>query len=1157
MKSGQLKTWVFLTALAMLAAGQVLIFKESYQSGLSLTVVGMLAVLVVWVLPAGFFLSIAAALKPAPPAPAAPATLPAARQAREAWVPPVPRMSLKEAWGRWQPLSSDSVVMNRAALMGLALVGEILSAGFLMGGKMLAAVVLCLVSMIPAAVYLQEPGKALVWGRLNDKFKTLSLFAAGFIPQFFSVKMLWDYKYVMTGTLITAASVAWQLWVLSSYKPAPDEAGREAVLQPHRQSWLAKPFLAVIAFTGLVLCRYVIFRHHYDMAVYGNILFAGLLVLSFPWFPRSLAETTWLPLPVRAMLGVLLVGTGFLFGYQGQLKLTSGDIEQGLWMFLAGGVCFILGLPGQKPGLAGDAIPAQEAPPQSWEKRLELFCVVSLVLIGFSFRLWHLNIFPWAAEGDEAGGGLWALDALNGRGENALISGNVPLHFFSVTGLFYKLFDINMFSLRLHSAVFGTLSLATMYFFCRMFWGRLAAFTGTLLMTFAYWHLHFSRFGFYNIEQLCLQMAAFYFFFKSEKTGKFWMGVVGGCAFGLAMMPALASRVLPFPFILYFAYLCLYHREMWGKRILQYSAFVLAAWMVLAPCLVYWTRVISLSMGRVASVSIFDRTNTNAPADTTAGFVANTKNSFLMFNVSGDTRNRNNPVAPGKELETWTAILFVLCFLYVLYHWRQPVHLFLIASFLANLATSIFSVESPQAQRSSANIPLIFSMIAATVFAFRLDLDGLTRRGGRALFALILIPAAVFFSVKSARIYFVDFKNQAFDVVPTIISQEAGRRSGKNYVASFWAEGFVNSHPPCQLFRKDTPLNSYSDLNQALPFHTDLDKNQFVVLADRYQLNAPYLRLLYPGAKEQSIDDIRFKNKLGVMFDIPAAEIRKVSGCEATAWSGPGESGSQVSLGASAVTFPGKQGAAAAAACVSWKGSLWVPAYADWKVYGPTRGASRVWIDGKQVSDSSGGRVDAPVHRLAQGLHALKVVYDLPQGREDFALVWEGKPIHYNTFFNLNAPLKGAVPATSFLRWTEVRGLLGKARASADFSGDPVIEVIQPQLIFHHLDPPLNGTWTEVWNGKLLVDRAGVHDFRVVSSYFGDIQVDGKVVARAGSPLIPELADKPVHGRPMLSQGWHDITVHFASRGGMALDCLWTPPGKAEETLPADHLKPY
>jgi hypothetical protein len=448
-------------------------------------------------------------------------------------------------------------------------------------------------------------------------------------------------------------------------------------------------------------------------------------------------------------------------------------------------------------------------------------------------------------------------------------------------------------------------------------------------------------------------------------------------------------------------------------------------------------------------------------------------------------------------------------------------------------------------------------MVAATFFAFRQDLEELTRKGGRVLFAAIILPMAVYFSYKSAVVYFVKYKNQAFDVVPTIISQEAGKRSGKGYVASFWAEGFVNSHPPCQLFRKETPLNSYSDLNQALPFHTDPDKNQFVVVADRYQLNAPYLRLLYPGAKEQAIDDIRFKNRLGVMFDIPATEIRKTMGCEATAWSGRGESGESTPLGPLPVSFPSRQAGGSEAACVSWEGSLWVPAYADWKIYGPTRGASRVWIDGRKVSEVSGGKVDARAHRLAQGLHVLKVSYDLPSDKEKFSLVWEGKPIHYNAFFNLAGPVKGPVPPASYLRWKEALGLLGKAYASADFSGEPVIEVIQPQFIFHHLDPPLNGTWTEVWKGKLRVDNPGVYGFRVASSYFADIRVDGKVVAEAGTPLIPELAPRPVEAKPYLGNGWHEVTIHFASRGGMALDCLWTPPGMAEETLPADHLRPF
>jgi hypothetical protein len=1035
-------------------------------------------------------------------------------------------------------------------LLGLAVAVEAVGGLLLAANSLTFSILACLLGLLPAAAYLQDPARELRIQGVNAKIKIALLMALGILPQIFSVRMLWGYRHLWAGTFITGLAAVWQLWWLSRFRgkpaPAPEVPEPSPRAAQSTGSWLAKPYLAGAALLGFVLANYVLYQQHYYLSVAVNFASIALLILSFPWIP-SLFD---LPLPpsARGFSGLALVVFGVLFGIQAQSDVAHGLFRTGLWLYAAGGACWVLAFP-RDCQVVDD--PARRAP---GGLRLEAVALISLVLVGFAFRAWHVGTFPWGAEGDEAGGGLWALDALHGSVENPIISGNVPMAFYSVEAFFFKLLGVGVGSMRAHAVFFGTISLATFFFFCRLFWGGMVSFLATLLMAFAYWHLHYSRFGHHNIDQVALQMAAFYFFFKSERSGKFWQAVVGGIALAFSMMPHLSSRLLPFSFILYFVFLTLYRRDLWARNFRQYLGFVLAAWMVLAPCLVYWIRATPVSMGRAASVSIFDKTNTNAPTDTVAGFVANSKSSILMFNSLADTRSRDNPVAPDQILEYWTSILFALAFCYVLYHWRQPVNTFLLSCFFINLCASVFSVEAPQTLRTAGNIPIVFGMVASSLSGLRRVFQEASPRRWAVPFLALALPACLFLSYRSWHRYFVDTRTLSFDVMPTIASEEAGKRSGKNTVASFWAEGFVASHPPCILFKGDTPLRSHTDLLEALPFRDDLDKNQLVELMDRYMVVAPYVHLLYPGLTESTRKSIHTGQPLAVLMDIPSEEVKKALGCEAVAYREAGLRGQASPLGNLPVAY---RGGTDRPASISWRGSLWVPGYGDWTLEARTQGHSKVWLDGMEVASCSEGRASGTSHKLAMGLHALKVEYDLPAAPENFVLSWDGKVVHPEIYYNLQSRRSGPVPENHFFRWKEPMGLVGSVTLSPDGSGESVMKVIHPQLILHYLDPPIFGTYSQTWTGKVFADAAGRYPFKVASNQYASLFVDGKLVSRYGFPLVPELTPRRMDPDPDLSPGWHPIKVEFATRGGMSLDVSWMPPGSREfVSIPADHLKP-
>lgn len=1150
-------------ALALLL-GQVAIFKGNYRQGGVDTILGLFVLGWVWLLPPGFLGRLIALLKQRPRA----VPLPLAKGARgkgpqrvAATQRALPTLTWRMRWTAWRPFANDEVVVAR---LWLAIAGMLclLLAGLAVGlGKVLPGILLACLGALPFAIYLQAPEQPLTCKNLNAKFKIGTLIALGLIPQIFSTKILWDYRYVLTGTAITAVAVIWQLLALSKLAdrealsgPAWHAAGRwpaadrlwvkaALVVGAVAVAWVAKDQLNAFGYLAFVLL---------------NFLAIFLLLLSFPWLPGSTFSLAALPAPMRSGLAGGGAVLAFVLAVSAQTLMNQGQIHKSLWLYLAAGILLILSLPSRNETdkLRDKAMLSPDTAPQSQlSRRIEIFVFLALVLVATGLRVWHVGTFPWAAEGDEAGGGLWALLALHGTVDNPIIHQNLPLTFISVTSLAFKLFGITVGTLRAHAVIFGVLSLVAMYFFFRLVTSWRSAFLATAVAAFAYWHLHYSRFGHYNIEQVFAQTVAYYFLFKSEKTGRFAYAVAGGAAFALAMMPHMAGRLLPFSMILYFAYLLLYRRDLVSKRWVQYAAFVLAAWMVLSPALVFWVRAATFSMGRAKSVSIFDKTNTNAPRDPTVGFVENAKSSILMFNYMGDTRNRDNPMAPQQIVEAKASALLALAFMFVLYHWRDPLNAFLLACFFINLAASAFSVEAPQALRSAGNLGIIFAFFALVFEAFKTSLEGFGRRAAVALSMVILLPLVTWFGYLSFHKYFIEGRDLAFDVMPTLVSQEGGKRSGQNYILSFWATGFVQSHPPVELFKLDTPVESHADLLEVLPFRARTSFNQALALCDDYQAAEPYVMSLYPGAKRTQLADIRkdyLGMPLGVILDIPATEVAKTLGCELKAVKA---GGATVDLGPRPIEV--KAGSELSAyERLEWAGSIFIPDYATWQLWPKTKGNATISLDGRIVGESHQGHWSTKDQILAKGMHTVRVSYRRPVEAEDFHIEWAGRPIRPGFIHNLRAAVSGPVPADNWLKWKEPQGLLGTYYLSDHWDGDVALKVVQACLLFHYLDPPFGGRWSAEWTGEIKADQSGTYAFNPIASGYFDVEIDGHLVQRSGSPLQPVLKPRPIVPA-QLSAGWHKIRLRFVTTGSLHMDLKWTGPGITGNPLvPGDHLRP-
>ncbi len=1050
----------------------------------------------------------------------------------------------------------DELSFNRAWLLLPAGLLLMMAQWKLSQGKIVMPIVALVGGALVISVFVQGLGRRLLLPHINQNLKSLVLMAMGFPLQLLGASMLWRYQSVMWGFCWISLGGFWSLYALYrwpmnlQYVEEPStNFGSEG-----SDEWLyaaPRPFFNWAVWTrklwyiiGAMICAYlatsVFSASREGWSVTMGFLSIFLLLLSFPWLPGTLAETLNTGPRVRASLGLALIAVALFLGYRGQALLQSGAIGKGLWRFMIAGILAVLAV-GPRPLSKRER--ADEPKPVRWA---EITLFLSLVALALALRVWRVGDFPYAAEGDESGGGIYGTDILNGRVENHLISGNVPLHFFSVTSVFFKFFGISVGTLRAHSVIMGTLSIGAAYIFFRLLAGWAASTLATLLLVTAYWHLHYSRFGHYNIDQVFMQTVAFYFIFKGLREKSTALCAVGGLSFGMAMLPHLASRLLPFQGIVFLGYLFLSGRASLRRHATGLIAFVLGAWIMASPGLMYWFRATGASFGRTSSVSIFDKTNTNAPRDVLAGFVHNSKVSMLMFNHVGDNRPRDNPVAPDKILEAGMAVLFAIAFAYSLVHWRQPMRFFLLGAFFINLSASVLSVEAPQTLRTAGNIPIVIAFIAVWLGDISWTLSGFGRRLGLSLFMAAMLPLVLLMSWRSARIYFVDRAGQAFDVGPTLVGKLAGdiqAEVNRPVKGIFAATGFVAPHLPVVLFKRKAEMASYFNLAEFLP-PIEPAGDLVLMLVDEYQECAPILQSVFPSEPLGAIkNDSRVPGPdFARYIHVKAETLAKLRGLRAFARVGGAER--KVENAPLSTQFEGLEGATQ----IRWKGALVLRNFGYYRFSSKGPGVFRVRVDGA----AGGPNQDVA---LAMGAHNIEVDWSGPAGSAA-DLLWQRRPVTPGVVFSASITGPEPVPVQHLWMDYKPRGFYGRYWTGMEFKGQLMTETIEPTLFARWLDSPIQGRWCAKWKGRFKPPQAGSYRFNMPVVGACEVRVNGRLMYRNGLHLNP---DKPLEvAQPSIQLSGDSalIEVRYSTDGNPWIDLRWSGPGFDNRIFQEPSLEP-
>ncbi|HEY63202.1 MAG TPA: phospholipid carrier-dependent glycosyltransferase [Caldilineae bacterium] len=435
-----------------------------------------------------------------------------------------------------------------------------------------------------------------------------------------------------------------------------------------------------------------------------------------------------------------------------------------------------------------------------WNRR-DWLILLLVTILAASLRFYKLGVVPPGFQFDEAFNALDALRVL--KGERPLFLpdnyGREVLYTYYQAAL-AALFGLNLYTLRLASALAGILTVPISYLLLRMMLRqdarRVAAFT-SFALAISFWHLHFSHYGIRVILMPLIFSGVCGFFWLATYKGKMWAYLISGLFVGLSVWNHPTGRIIPFVLIGYTLWLLARHRDKPVKHkirlILGLGLTGGVALLIFLPLGLYFYHHPALFTSHVSAVSVFDE-------DISGGrpllaLLRNIVRVVGMFSVRGDAEWIHNlagrPVFdPLMSISFWLGV----------YLWARRIvrgdnpdrdALVLLALWSGvMLLPSVFSDAAPNFSRTLPALPALFVAVGLGLNAL-MGLDRYRRPLVSGIVAVILFVSLGL----NARDYFIRFPRSpetyyAYDVdkLDAWAYLEPLTADYQVYLSKLWAE---------------------------------------------------------------------------------------------------------------------------------------------------------------------------------------------------------------------------------------------------------------------------------------------------------------------------------------------------------------------------------
>jgi 4-amino-4-deoxy-L-arabinose transferase-like glycosyltransferase len=443
------------------------------------------------------------------------------------------------------------------------------------------------------------------------------------------------------------------------------------------------------------------------------------------------------------VLSILFICFGeYIYAFHKNSMLLTGSL------FMAAGIAVLLFRDGQEP----------DENPWGVTKQAEFLLVSAVMLIAFALRFYDLTGLPGAIWYDEAQNGNEAIDIMNGRLPGVFIGRltEMPAMFFYIAAFFMKLFGTNLFSMRIISALLGSLSVLGFYFLCRRIFKDVPlALAGAFILCVTRWHITFSRVAFLGMQTLFLEVITMYFYILMLEKKDGFSAAAAGAAMGLNLYTFSSADFVP---VIILAHLVLKSMFEGGKFIektmnaagIMFGMFVITS----LPLAVYAENNLPAFLTRMHDLSIMNDIKSTRSLEP---LIQSIKSHLLMFNYEGDYNGRHN-LYKKPMLDMVTGVLFVVGLITAFT--RKEYALFA-AWFAVSLGAGLLtiSVEAPQAYRIIGIIPCVCIMVVIAIKEIRAMLYALNRK--KRWFVLLLAALLAAAAVINIKQYYFEYPKEA------------------------------------------------------------------------------------------------------------------------------------------------------------------------------------------------------------------------------------------------------------------------------------------------------------------------------------------------------------------------------------------------------------
>ncbi len=350
--------------------------------------------------------------------------------------------------------------------------------------------------------------------------------------------------------------------------------------------------------------------------------------------------------------------------------------------------------------------------------RVALTLLGGVFLLALGLRFFALDSLPYGLWRDEAEHGLIALrmweDSSYRPDYIARGRVNMPALGFYPFALSVGVWGINVWSMRVMTALGGALTVFPLYALVCRLWGRRdMALLAAALLAVSSWHLTISRFSFPTVFDPLLSLTGLWLLLVGLGGGKqeeqqqrppWWSGLRmlalfgAGACLGVAAQTYHTGRLSPVVAgVLALLWLAV-HRHLWRRWLAGMLSLLVGLGLAISPMAGYALRHPDSFNDRVGDVSLLSTKNLEGQAPL-AVFDDSVGRHALMFHVQGDGNSRHH--APDRPLLDFvTGVGFLAGVVLLLARWRDWRSLFVFAALAICIAPSLLAVNGPHAMRS-------------------------------------------------------------------------------------------------------------------------------------------------------------------------------------------------------------------------------------------------------------------------------------------------------------------------------------------------------------------------------------------------------------------------------------------------------------------------